>query len=117
MDCNGVTHDWIEGVRGAVTVCDADGIIVAMNAASRELFAKNGGAALIGTSLFQCHPEPSRTMLREIMERRATHAYTIERDGRHTLILQIPWFRDGEYAGHVEIGTPIEGPLPHFKRG
>jgi PAS domain-containing protein len=117
MDRGGPVGEWFEGLAGAVTVCDAGGTIVAMNAAALELFAKDGGATLIGSDLRDCHPEPSRTKLSLLMERRGTNAYTIEKNGRFRLILQFPWYRDGVYAGYLEIGTPIESPLPHFVRG
>jgi hypothetical protein len=54
---------WVQEFPGAVTVCDRDGIILAMNNKSARTFENDGGAALIGSSLFGCHPEPARTKL------------------------------------------------------
>lgn len=109
--------NWIEEVPMAVTVTDAQGIIVAMNARSRETFADDGGAELVGRSVFDCHPEPSLTRTRELYAGRAPNHYTIEKDGRWKMIHQLPWFTDGAFAGFVEISIPIPEQLPHFKRG
>lgn len=42
-------YEWAKGMNCAVTVCDADGIIVYMNDKSRETYKKHGD--LIGKSL------------------------------------------------------------------
>ena len=110
-------HEWIERFAGAVTVCDRDGVIVAMNARSAEVFAADGGRALIGTDMLACHPEPARTKLAELMAARRTNVYTIEKHGVKKLIHQSPWYRDGEYAGFVELSLEIPFDAPHFVRG
>ena len=38
-----------------VTICDPEGILIYMNPAAETLFAKDGGRALLGTSLYECH--------------------------------------------------------------
>ena len=58
---------WIQEFPGAVTVCDRDGIILAMNDKSVRTFEDSGGASLIGSDLFACHPEPSRTKVKELL--------------------------------------------------
>ena len=109
-------HGWIEEFPAAVTVTDADGMIVAMNARSKEAFAKDGGGALIGQSVFACHPEPALTKTRELYARRAPNHYTIRKNGQKKIIHQIPWYRDGKFAGFVELSIPIPDDLPHFDR-
>lgn len=108
--------EWVEGFPGSVTVCDADGRIVAMNAKSKETFAADGGAKLIGTNVLDCHPEPSRSKLEGMMRDRRTNAYTIQKNGRKKLIFQAPWFKDGVYAGFVELALEIPWEMPHFNR-
>ncbi len=108
---------WAEEAPLAITVTDERGTIVAMNARSRETFAADGGAALIGRSVFDCHPEPARSRLRELYETRRPNHYTISKGGRRKIIHQIPWTRDGRFAGFVEISIPIPDELPHFDRG
>lgn len=109
-------HGWIEEFPAAVTVTDADGMIVAMNKRSKEAFAKDGGGALIGQSVFACHPEPALTKTRELYARREPNHYTIRKNGQKKIIHQIPWYRDGKFAGFVELSIPIPDDLPHFDR-
>lgn len=112
----GETGGWIEELPAAITVTDAAGMIIAMNARSRETFAADGGGALIGRSIFDCHPEPSRTKLRELYQRQEANSYTIEKNGRKKIIHQIPCFAKGIFAGLVEISIAIPDSIPHFKR-
>ncbi|MCX6831315.1 MAG: diguanylate cyclase [candidate division Zixibacteria bacterium] len=110
------TPEWIKGFPGAITVCDRNGVILTMNDKAIATFADDGGAALIGTNLLDCHPEPSRTKLRELMASQQTNCYTIEKNGVHKLIYQSPWYVEGEYGGLVEISMEIPHPMPHFVR-
>lgn len=107
---------WADELGAAVTVTDAEGTIVSMNRRSCETFAADGGAGLVGRSVFDCHPEPALTRTRELYRTREPNHYTIEKDGRRKIIHQMPWFRDGAFAGFVEISIPIPDILPHFKR-
>ncbi len=108
---------WIEGIDVAVTVCDREGVIVCMNEMAAKTFAPDGGKALLGKSLMNCHPEPARRKIRRIMETGAANSYTIEKNGAKKLIHQAPWYRDGEMAGLVEFSIVIPFDLPHFVRG
>ncbi|HSA96316.1 MAG TPA: PAS domain-containing protein [Acidobacteriota bacterium] len=107
---------WIKEFPIAATVCDAEGRIMAMNDRSREAFAADGGAALIGTNILDCHPEPSRTKLAGMIRDRRLNVYTIQKNGKKKLIYQAPWSRDGVYAGFVELSLEIPWDLPHFNR-
>jgi transcriptional regulator with PAS, ATPase and Fis domain len=106
----------MEQVPVAITVCDRDGIILAMNEKSAAVFAQDGGQELIGTSVFDCHPEPSRTKLRELLEEGKANCYTIEKHGVKKLIYQCPWQEQGKFAGLVEFSMEIPFELPHFVR-
>jgi transcriptional regulator with PAS, ATPase and Fis domain len=108
--------EWDKEFQGAVTVCDAEGRIVGMNAASREVFAADGGEKLIGTDVLDCHPEPSRFKLQKMMNEKRTNVYTIQKNGKKKLIYQAPWYKDGAYAGFVELSFEIPWDLPHFNR-
>jgi len=107
---------WIEELPAAVTVTDAEGTIIAMNAASCRTFAEDGGAALIGQSVFACHPEPARSKTLALFERRQPNHYTIGKGGRTKMIHQLPWYRDGQFAGFVEFSLVVPDVLPHFAR-
>lgn len=110
-------HAWVREFQGAVTVCDRDGIILAMNDKSAAVFAADGGRQLLGRSLLDCHPEPARSKLAALLESRQSNVYTIEKNGVKKLIYQSPWYRGGEYAGLVELSLEVPFEMPHFVRG
>jgi transcriptional regulator with PAS, ATPase and Fis domain len=110
------TSDWAKEFPGAITVCDAEGRITAMNDRSAQAFAEDGGAGLIGTNVLECHPEPSRTKLKGLLDSGRTNVYTIEKRGQKKLIFQAPWFREGVFAGLVELSLEIPWEMPHFNR-
>jgi hypothetical protein len=109
-------NNWKDGVNFAITVCDAEGRILEMNAKSSATFAKSGGGSLIGKSLIDCHPEPSKTKVRKMLAEPFTNAYTIEKNGVKKLIYQTPWLQDGKPAGLVELSLVLPADLPHFVR-
>ena len=110
-------QSWVKEFPGAVTVCDRDGVILEMNDKAAEVFAEDGGLALIGTNVLDCHPEPSRSKLATMLAAGARNVYTIEKSGVKKLIFQAPWHREGRYAGFIEISLEIPHEMPHFKRG
>ncbi len=108
--------DWVKEFPGAVTVCDAVGIILEMNDRAARMFGKEGGRALIGSNVLDCHPEPARSKLAAMMSERRANSYTVEKKGSRRFIHQSPWYREGAYAGFVEIVVEIPADLPHFVR-
>jgi transcriptional regulator with PAS, ATPase and Fis domain len=110
------TLNWIEEFPGAVTVCDAEGIVLAVNAKARESYQSSGGAGLIGTNLLDCHPEPSRTKVKEMLRSGRPNVYTIEKNGAWKLIYQSPWYVAGNYRGLVQLAMEIPAETPHFER-
>ncbi len=109
-------HPWFDGFGGSITVCDPHGIILEMNEQAGATFGKQGGRALIGSNLLDCHPEPSRSKVQDLLDRRQANIYTIEKQGKKKLIYQTPWFRDGQYGGFIEFGLEIPAEMPHFIR-
>ena len=109
-------HTWVKEFPGAITVCDANGIILAMNDKSIKSFESSGGAELIGTQVLDCHPEPARSKLQHLFETRQANVYTIEKNGIHKLIYQSPWYENGEYRGLIELSLEIPAEMPHFIR-
>ena len=108
--------DWVQEFPAAITVCDTTGVIQAMNDRSIQAFQDQGGAALIGTNLLDCHPEPSRTTVRQMLANQETNVYTTEKRGVRRMILQAPWYSAGKYAGLAEIVFEIPATMPHFVR-
>jgi hypothetical protein len=110
-------EDWFDGLPAAITVTGADGTILLMNERAIAQFAADGGAALIGKSVLDCHPEPARSKLVELYKEARANHYTISVKGQRKIIHQIPWYRAGAFAGLVELSVPIPEDLPHFVRG
>jgi len=109
-------HPWVKEFPGTVTVCDAEGIIIDLNDASIKQFEERGGARLIGSLIFDCHPEPARTKFKELMKSRRQNIYTIQKDGRRKLVFQTPWHLEGEFAGYLDMTVEIPWEMPHYNR-
>ncbi len=107
---------WVDSLPVAITVCDINGNVIAMNTKSRKTFEKWGGEAIIGNSLMPCHSEKSQHKIMEMMLEGKMNAYTIEKNGIKKLIYQCPWFKDGIQAGLVELSLEIPLEMPHFVR-
>ncbi len=109
--------DWLEDYPAAVTVCDDKGIIIAMNRRSMQQFRKQGGEKLIGSSLFDCHPESANTIIRKQLETQQPNIYITESTSGRRLIQQVPWYKDGVFAGLVETTSPVPCNIPIQQRG
>ncbi len=107
---------WVREFPGAITVCDPHGVILELNDRAAQSFQEQGGAALLGSNLLDCHPEPSRTKVAQLLETRQPNVYTIEKRGVRKLVYQTPWSAAGQYAGFVEIVLELPTDMPHFVR-
>jgi transcriptional regulator with PAS, ATPase and Fis domain len=108
--------NWVEEFPGMISVCDTEGIILAMNRNEIEHYKDKGGEKLIGTNLFDCHKERSVKIIKRLMETQKTRVYTVEEKGKKELVIQSPWYQDGKYSGLVEIVVPIEGEIQRIVR-
>lgn len=109
-------NEWIKEFPAAVTVCDKEGILLEMNDRAAKTFESDGGRRLIGSNMLDCHPEPSRTKTELLLAAREKNVYTIKKNGVKKLIYQSPWYKNGQYAGFVELSLEIPFELPHFIR-
>ncbi len=110
-------ESWLDQDEAAITICDLKGIVVYMNEKSKRSFAKyDDSGDLTGSSLVECHPEPSRTKLLGMLKEPLTNVYTIEKSGIKKIIRQSPWFRDGEFSGVVEMSFEIPDVMAHHSR-
>jgi transcriptional regulator with PAS, ATPase and Fis domain len=107
---------WFQGFPSAIIVSDANGTLIDMNAKAAEILAQDGGNQLIGSDIFECHPKPARTKLKELYTTCQTNVYTIEKNGIKKLIYQSPWYNEGKFAGYVELSLDIPFDMPHFIR-
>jgi hypothetical protein len=108
--------DWTEEFPGNIAVCDTRGSLLAINQKEASFFQEQGGKALVGTSISACHNPHSNRIIARMMETRQTSIYTVEENGRHELIIQAPWYQDGEFAGLVEIAIEAPENIPHIIR-
>jgi transcriptional regulator with PAS, ATPase and Fis domain len=109
-------ENWIKEFNGAITICDDKGIIVYMNDKAVKTFENDGGEKLLGTDILDCHPEPSKTILKNLLDDRKVNCYTIEKNGVKKLIYQAPSYSEGNYSGFVELSLEIPFDLPNFIR-
>ena len=108
---------WIKEAPMAITVTDAAGIVLDMNDKADKTFEKDGGRTLIGKNVLDCHPEPARSRLEEMLRTGTSNIYTIEKKGVKKMIVQAPWYSDGKPAGLVELSIELPPEMPHFIRG
>lgn len=111
-----MTPDWIKELPYPVTLCDKEGIIIAMNDSSVNEFEDDGGRELIGTNVLDCHPEPSHTKLKEMLAEEKENIYIIDKNGKRKMICQTPWYKDGVYSGFAEISISLPDDIPVHKR-
>ncbi len=109
-------HEWIKEFPAAITVCDPAGILLEMNDRAAKTYEKDGGYALLGKNLLDCHPDPARQKAEVLLAAREKNVYTIEKNGVKKLIYQSPWYRDGQYAGFIELSLEVPWEMPHFVR-
>jgi transcriptional regulator with PAS, ATPase and Fis domain len=107
--------DWAKELSGAaITVCDADGIVLYQNEKSKSTFAAYGN--LLGKSLKDCHKPTSWATIQRLITENVSNTYTIEKNGIKKLIHQAPWYKDGKVAGLVEFSIELPLELPHHIR-
>jgi transcriptional regulator with PAS, ATPase and Fis domain len=106
------TLDWARAFAASITVCDRTGIILEMNDKAKSTFSGD----MVGKNVLDCHPEPARSKLAELLATGKSNVYTIEKKGKKKLIYQSPWYQDGDFAGLVELSLELPDPLPSFVR-
>lgn len=111
-----IPHNWLKEFPGAISVCDSTGVLLEMNDRAVESFQDEGGAALLGSNLLDCHPGPARQKVEELLRTQQANVYTIEKNGVKKLIYQSPWYQDGQFAGLVELSLELPADMPHFNR-
>ena len=72
--------NWTKEINTTITVCDENGIIVYLNDKAWKEYEEEGGKKLIGTKLLDCHPEPHKTKLKELMSSKNESCYTIVKE-------------------------------------
>jgi PAS domain-containing protein len=104
----------LDGLQGEVVVADENIDIVYLNEAAIRHYEKDGGAALIGRSLLDCHNPESRRQIKEMYEAFArgdlqARQWLIPKDGYARRAMVMPVVQDGQVKGCLEL--VIEEPL------
>jgi len=107
---------WVEELPAEVMVCDTAGIILEMNGQAGRLFAEDGGLGLLGSNILGCHPEPALGKLEGMLKKQTSNSYFNTENGGKRFFFQSPWYKDGRYAGFVEISFEVPEKIPHFIR-
>jgi hypothetical protein len=107
---------WIKEFPGAITVSDQEGVILEMNDQAAQKYENDGGRELIGSNMLACHPDEAREKVEEMLASQEANIYSIEKNGVKKLIYQSPWYKDGQYAGIVELALEVPFEMPHFVR-
>ena len=111
-----IKNQWIDEFPVKITVSDLDGIILDMNDKAAEGYEPDGGRALIGKNMLDCHPEPARTKTEQLLKSKQKNVYTIEKNGVKKLVYQSPFYQNGKCVGFVEMVMEIPVEMPHFIR-
>ena len=107
---------WFEELPCSVTVCDQDYKILYLNERSAAVNANDGGKALVGKNMMDCHPPEAQAKLRRVMESGKPNIYTIEKKGVKKMIYQCHWRTQGRVGGLVEVTFELPAEIPHFVR-
>ena len=98
----------LEQDRCPVVLCDLGHTIVYMNPAAGERYAKNGGMALVGRSLLDCHPPKANEMIEKVVawfgeSREHNLIYTFRNEEENKDVYMVA-LRDeaGELIGYYE---------------
>ena len=108
--------NWSKYFPASITVTDATGKIIEMNDVSINSYAKDGGAALIGTNAIDCHEEPTLSKVKKLYTEHGLNVYTITKNGKKKLVYQASYFVEGKFSGIVEMSLPLPEEMPHFDR-
>jgi transcriptional regulator with PAS, ATPase and Fis domain len=107
---------WVKELPAEVMVCDPTGIILEMNAQAEAFFTTDGGRDLLGMNILGCHPEQALGKLEGLLNKHTTNAYFNIGNGEKRFFFQSPWYKEGQYAGLVEISFGVPEEIPHFVR-
>jgi hypothetical protein len=87
-----------------------------MNDKAAKTYEKDGGYGLIGANMLDCHPDSARAKAEVLFADKVKNVYTIEKNGIKKLVYQTPWYKDGQYAGFMELSLEIPFEMQHFNR-
>ncbi len=108
MDLAPYFRSIIEQERCAVVICSLEHEIIYMNPTAIERYAKRGGAALVGQSLFACHSAASNEKIRQVTAwfaespaHNIMHTFYNERESKDVYMVALR-DADGTLIGYYE---------------
>lgn len=108
MELNVFFKSIVEADDAPVVICDKEHIIIYMNPTAKERYAKRGGAALIGRSIFDCHNDNSNEIIRNTVQsfaenRDITKVYTYHNPKENKDVYMVALRDDkGDLIGYYE---------------
>ena len=108
--------EWVNELPIAITVCDKQSNIIYMNEKSMMTFSKDGGGNLIGQNLDNCHSISSQQKINQLLETESSNIYTIKKNNKKKMIIQMPWFLENKIMGPVELSVDLPENIPDFDR-
>ena len=100
----------------SITVSDNDGTVLWMNEAAIERYGSFGGRAVIATNMLDCHPEPSRTTVANMLAHPGVSVYTVEKRGKRGLVHHSTWYDGDKPARLVELILDRPADVRHVVR-
>ena len=123
MDLSVYFRAVLEEDRCPVVLCSLAHEIIYMNPAARQRYGGHGGGALVGQSIFSCHGERSRELIRQVAAWFAespshNRVYTFRNEQENKDVYMVA-LRDGAgkligYYEKHEYRTPETAPLYAF---
>lgn len=102
MDLTPYFKSVLDQDRAPVVLCDLSHTVLYMNPAAGERYAHQGGMALVGTSLLDCHTPKANEMIRRVVDwfqadRTHNLIYTFRNDKENKDVYMVA-LRDGDGA-------------------
>ena len=108
--------EWLEQFPCSVIVCDRNYRVLYLNDKAAKDHADDGGKALIGTDLMDCHPPEAQEKLREVLASGRPNVYTVERNGKKKLVYQSQWKKGRRVGGVVQLVIELPKDMPRHIR-
>jgi transcriptional regulator with PAS, ATPase and Fis domain len=105
--------EWFEELPCSVIVCDRKFKVVYMNDKAAKDHADDGGRALIGTDLMDCHPPAAQAKLRRVLTSNRPNVYTTQEMREKRLVYQCQWKKGGRVGGIVQLVIELPRDVPH----
>ena len=108
MDLTPYFKSVLDQDRAPVVLCDLNHTVIYMNPAAGERYAKQGGMALVGTSMLKCHPPKANEMIERVVEwfradRTHNLIYTFRNDSENKDVYMVALRdRGGALIGYYE---------------